>query len=91
MGLRAIVMNKSEKQEMDDLTTFASKVLKERDASRRQVSDMEMQRATLVAEQANDRDKIISLMEDKVALLEEMLKLKERLIGMTRQYEAAIE
>ena len=76
---------------MDDLTAFASKTLKERDALKRQVSEMEMQRATLVAEQSHDQDKIIALMEDKVSLLEEMLKLKERLIGMTRQYEAAIE
>ncbi len=37
---------------------------------------MELQRATLVAEQSHDQDKIIALMEDKVSLLEENLKLK---------------
>ena len=74
-------MNKSKKQKIEDLTSFASKILKERDALRRQVSDMEQQRATLLAEQSRDQDKIIVLMENKVSLLEETLRLKAMLVA----------
>ena len=77
MGLRATVMNKSETKRVDKLIESSVIILKERDALRRQVRDMELQRATLVAEQSHDQDKIIALMEDKVSLLEETLKLKE--------------
>ena len=76
MGLRATVMNKSETKRMDKLIEASNVILKERDALRKLVRDMELQRATLVAEQSHDQDKIIALMEDKVSLLEENLKLK---------------
>ena len=79
MGLRATVMNKSETKRVDKLIEASNVILKERDALRRQVRDMELQRATLVAEQSHDQDKIIALMEDKVSLLEENLKLKDML------------
>ena len=79
MGLRATVMNKSETKRVDKLIEDATIILKERDALRQQVRDMELQRATLVAEQSHDRDKIIALMQDKVSLLEETLKLKAML------------
>jgi uncharacterized coiled-coil DUF342 family protein len=77
-------MNKSETKRMDKLIEASDVILKERDALRRQVSDMEMQRATLVAEQSHDQDKIIALMEDKVSLLEETLKLKATINEMAQ-------
>ena len=81
LGLRANVMNKTETKRVDKLIEDACIILKERDALRRQKREWEMQRATLVAEQLHDRDKIIALMENKVSLLEENLKLKAMLVA----------
>ena len=52
---------------------------------------MELQRATLVAEQSHDQDKIIALMEDKVSLLEEALKLKATINEMAQYISDNIE
>jgi|TARA_Y100000310_G_scaffold8488_1_gene9058 hypothetical protein len=67
MGLRATVMN--------------NKQLEELSALRRQKREWELQRATLVAEQSHDQDKIIALMEDKVSLLKETIRLKAMLVA----------
>jgi|TARA_R110000851_G_scaffold1186_1_gene4135 hypothetical protein len=71
MGLRATVMNKSDK-----VIAASATMLKELDSLRRQVRDMELQRANLLAEQDHSQKRIVALGDDKIALLSEVLRLK---------------
>ena len=84
MGLRAIVMNKSETKRMNEVIEAASVISEERDALRRQVKDMELQRATLLAEQDHSQKRVVALGDDKIALLSEVLRLKTIINEMAR-------
>jgi hypothetical protein len=59
-------------------------VLEELDSLRRQVKDMELQRANLLAEVSHGQNRIIALSEDKIVLLEETLRLKAILNEMAQ-------
>ena len=64
-------MNKSDK-----VIEASAIMLKELDSLRRQVRDMELQRANLLAEQDHSQKRIVALGDDKIALLSEVLRLK---------------
>jgi acyl-CoA reductase-like NAD-dependent aldehyde dehydrogenase len=68
-------MNKSETKRMNELIESSDVILKERDALRRQVKDIEMQRANLLAEVSHMQNRVMILSQDKIELLEETIRL----------------
>jgi len=69
-------MNKSETKRMNELIESSNVILKERDALRRQVKDIEMQRANLLAEVSHMQSRVMVLSQDKIELLDEIIRLK---------------
>ena len=70
-------MNKTETKRMNELTEASNVILKERDALRRQVREMQMQRAILVAESEFSNDRVSQYIKAYEALAKQFDMLLE--------------